>query len=189
MRHFGANLARTWISRPAPRRVLFLGSSVVPPPGGGAQRLCASEQRWLSARPAPEPSIQSRSGSGLANAQRSDAGWVGSEIDCTAGGSSAGRSWRWHRRSLAIRWSTDERPAQTRAASARARVLSDAVSTLAPVQRAHGRPRGKRPGAGVQKPNQISCVRANRSALDLDRDPGSLDHRPRRSSPRFAGLH
>jgi hypothetical protein len=52
---------------------------------------------------------------------RSAATWAGSpcEINCTAGWSSAGRSWRWHYRSLAIRRLTDEQGAQTRVASAR----------------------------------------------------------------------
>jgi len=59
------------------------------------------------------------------NAPRSDAGWVRREINCTAGWSSAGRSWRWHRRSLAIRRSTDERRAQTRVTSKRVRVLQE----------------------------------------------------------------
>jgi hypothetical protein len=44
------------------------------------------------------------------NAQRSDAGWVRREINCTAGWSCAGRSWRWHEPWVAIRWSTDETP-------------------------------------------------------------------------------
>jgi len=57
------------------------------------------------------------------NAPRSDAGWVRREINCTAGWASAGRSWRWRRRSLAIRRSTDERRAQTRGASKRVRGL------------------------------------------------------------------
>jgi len=59
------------------------------------------------------------------NAQRSDAGWGRREINCTAGWSSAGRSWRWQCRSLAIRRYTDERRAQTRVASARVRVLHE----------------------------------------------------------------
>jgi len=59
------------------------------------------------------------------NAPRSDAGWVRREINCTAGWSSVGRSWRWHCRSLAIRRSTDERRAQTRGASKRVRGLHE----------------------------------------------------------------
>jgi len=59
------------------------------------------------------------------NAQRSGAGWVRREINCTAGWSSAGRSWRWHWQSLAIRWLTDERRAQPRVASKRVRVLQE----------------------------------------------------------------
>jgi len=57
------------------------------------------------------------------NATRSDAGWVRREINCTAGWSCAGRSWRWHEPSVAIRRSTDERRAQTRVASKRVRGL------------------------------------------------------------------
>jgi hypothetical protein len=72
-------------------------------------------------------SMQSPYDARLANAQRSGAGWVPSEINCTAG---------WIRRRsvvemalpvIVIRWLTDERGAQTRVASARARVLADAV--------------------------------------------------------------
>jgi len=49
-----------------------------------------------------------------------------SEIDCTAGWWVVGESWRWHRRTVSIRRSTDERGTQTRAASARAGVLAEA---------------------------------------------------------------
>jgi len=59
------------------------------------------------------------------NAPRSDAGWVRREINCTAGWSCAGRSWRWHGPWVAIRPSTDERRAQTRGASKRVRVLQE----------------------------------------------------------------
>jgi len=44
------------------------------------------------------------------NAPRRAAGWVRRDIDCTAGWSNVDRSWRWHRRSLVIRRSTDETP-------------------------------------------------------------------------------
>ena len=40
-----------------------------------------------------------RSGEGLDNAKRSDAGLVWSEINCTAGWFDVGGSWRWHGRS------------------------------------------------------------------------------------------
>src|SRR3954468_15263384 len=59
------------------------------------------------------------------NAQRSDAGWVRREINCAAGWSCAGRSWRWHGPWIAIRSSTDERRAQTRGASKRVRGLQE----------------------------------------------------------------
>jgi len=59
------------------------------------------------------------------NAPRSDAGWVRREINCTAGWSCAGRSWRWHGPWVAIRSSTDERRAQTRGASKRVRGLQE----------------------------------------------------------------
>ena len=49
------------------------------------------------------------------------------EIDCTAGWWIVGRSWRWHRHTVSIRGPTDERRTQTRGASARVRVLADAV--------------------------------------------------------------
>ena len=58
-----------------------------------------------------------------ANAQRSDAGWVSSEIDSQAEWSFAGGSWRWHGRPIAIRRSTDGGRGETRIASARIGVL------------------------------------------------------------------
>src|SRR6185369_15706559 len=61
------------------------------------------------------------------NAQRSDAAGSRREIDCTAGWSCAGRSWRWHQPWVAIRWSTDERRTQTAIASARVRGLLEAA--------------------------------------------------------------
>jgi len=83
----------------------------------------AKSRDSLMANAATLPAIAHRTA--IANAPRSDAGWVRREINCTAGWSSAGRSWRWHRRSLAIRRSTDERRAQTRVASKRVRGLHE----------------------------------------------------------------
>jgi len=65
---------------------------------------------------------------GHGNAPRSDAGWVRREINCTAGWSCTGRSWRWHGPWVAIRSSTDERRAQTRGASKRVRGLLSGAS-------------------------------------------------------------
>ena len=103
------------------------------------------------------------------NAPRSDAGWVRREIDCTAGWSSAGRSWRWHCRSLAIRRSTDERRAQTRGASKRVRGLLELRAgvereTLFSWQLLRA---GHRPSAG-HRPHERARPRGNSEA---DRSP------------------
>ena len=57
---------------------------------------------------AREPSSQLSREDGLAALRC--AGLVRCEINSQAGWSSVGRSWRWHRPSVAIRWSTDETP-------------------------------------------------------------------------------
>src|SRR5512147_59826 len=72
------------------------------------------------------------------NAPRSDATGSRCEIDCTAGWSCAGRSWRWHGPWVAIRWSTDERRTQTAIASARVRGLLEAAPRAEPLRHGSG---------------------------------------------------
>jgi len=113
-------------TRVASKRVRGLSSGRA---GISVEILLASPVALGAATPLVEDAVAGELASHLCredgNAPRSDAGWVRREINCTAGWSSAGRSWRWHRQSLAIRRSTDERRAQPRVTSKRVRVLQE----------------------------------------------------------------
>src|SRR5882724_8000759 len=65
-----------------------------------------------------------------------NAGWPRAEIDSQAEWFSAGGSWRWHGRAIAIRPLTDGVRGQTRVASARGGVLPSAVNRSDPLWRA-----------------------------------------------------
>jgi hypothetical protein len=95
------------------------------PPASGSCRYRAMHHSMAQVtRPASVPRrrddrwhLQPRPAS--ANAQRSAAGWVSSEMHSTAGWSIAGRSWQWHRRSSRYGGMRTSEWAQTRGASAR----------------------------------------------------------------------
>ena len=104
------------------------------------------------------------------NAQRSDAGWVRREINCTAGWSSVGRSWRWHCRSLAIRRSTDETPWPAARPPPCTKMRSRAIFQCVP----QGRQRdAQRRGLGSARDKLHGRVVMRRSVVEMARTVGS----------------
>jgi hypothetical protein len=127
------------------------------------------------------------------NAPRRDAAGSRREIDCTAGWSRVGRSWRWHGPWVAIRWSTDERRTQTAIASARVRGLLELCRRADPSAARAWRTRttifvaakGPRPAS----PARVSAVSAEpRTDQTLcDEAPESLLGRPAPGGRRSTG--